>query len=68
LNPRPHEAQLKDQKVKKSSRSSSRRRKKMQGQQKTRKSVNQAKWQRKAKISSKLKQNEQEKLKLKSSP
>jgi hypothetical protein len=55
LNPRPHEAQLKDQKVKKSSRSSSRRRKKMQGQQKTRKAVNQAKWQRKAKISSKLK-------------
>jgi hypothetical protein len=40
----------------------------MQGQQKTRKAVNQAKWQRKAKISSKLKQNEQEKLKLKSSP
>jgi hypothetical protein len=40
----------------------------MQGQQKARKVANQEKWQRRTKISSKPKQNEQEKLKLENSP
>jgi hypothetical protein len=67
LNAKPHEAQLEHQKPK-CSRRSSRRRKKPQDQQKTQKVANQAEWQGRARKSSKPKQNEQEKLKLKNSP
>jgi hypothetical protein len=49
----------------KTSKRSSIRRKKPEGQQKTRKTANQAKWQRITKKSSKPKQNEQQNLKLK---
>jgi hypothetical protein len=48
LNPKPHEAQLEDQKGKKSSRKTAR-------PTKTRKAANQAKWKRRAKKSSKPK-------------
>jgi hypothetical protein len=68
LNPRHNEAQLEDQKPRKAQEGHLEEGKKMQGQQKARKAANQEKWQRRTKISSKPKQNEQEKLKLENSP
>jgi hypothetical protein len=55
LNPKPHEAQLEDQKAKKSSRWPSRRRKTAKANKRQEKRQSQAKWQRRAKKSSKLK-------------
>jgi hypothetical protein len=61
LNPRPHEAQLEDQKPTKSSRRSSRRRKTAKANKRYEKWQSQPKWQRRGKKSS----EEQEKLKTK---
>jgi hypothetical protein len=64
-NPKPHEAQLEDQKAKKSSRWSSKRKKPAKASKRQEKRQSQAKWQRRAKKISKSKTT---KLPLKSTP
>jgi hypothetical protein len=65
LNPKSHEAQLKDQKAKKNLKKCYLEEGTTTRPTKAQKAANQAKLQRRAKKSSKPKQNEQEKLKLK---
>jgi hypothetical protein len=64
LNPRPHEAQLEDQKAKKSLRKSSRRRKNVKANKKHEKRQSKTNWQRRGKKSS----EDQEKLKINTPP